>query len=180
MPQPSIGERELPVGAKMKRPRLDIPRTQLEVVCELIAAAAVIGTLAYLAAIWSLLPARIPAHFNFAGEVDRWAGRNSLLSLLGVMLAMYSGFTILQRFPHIYNYPFGLTPENVHRQYQLARQLLTLVKALIVCIFGFMQWQMIQVAEKQSGVLSIWIMPVMIVALVGITLHYFVQAARAK
>jgi uncharacterized membrane protein len=171
---------ELPVGDKMKRPRLNIPRTQLEVFCDLIAAAVVIGIAAYLIATWASLPAKIPVHFNFAGQVDRWGSRNTLFSIFAVMLAMFIGLSILQRFPHIYNYPFGLTPENVHRQYQVARQLLTLIKTEVVCLFAFIQWQTVLVARGREETLGIWFLPFMLLVLSGTTAFYFVQASKAK
>ena len=94
MPEQPLDNWELPVGGKMKRPRLNIPRAQPEVFCDLIAAAVVIGITVYLIAIWTSLPAIIPVHFNFAGQVDRWGSRNVLFSTSAVMLAMYLGLSI--------------------------------------------------------------------------------------
>jgi uncharacterized membrane protein len=180
MSQQPLGNWELPVGDKMKRPRLDIPRAQLEVFCDLIAAVVVIGTMVYLIAIWASLPATVPVHFNFAGQVDRWGGRNVLFSTSAVMLALYIGLSILQRFPHIYNYPFGLTPENVHRQYQVARQLLIFIKTEVVCVFAFIQWQTVSVARGRGETLGVWFLPVMMFVLFGTIAYYFVQASKAK
>jgi hypothetical protein len=180
MPEQPLDNWELPVGGKMKRPRLSIPRTQAEVFCDLIAAAVVIGITVYLIAIWASLPASIPVHFNFSGQVDRWGNRNVLFLTSAVMLAMYTGLTILQRFPHIYNYPFGLTPENVHRQYQVARQLLTLIKTEVVCLFAFIQWQTVSVARGRGETLGIWFLPFMLFVLFGTFAYYFVQASKAK
>ena len=180
MPEQPLDNWELPVGGKMKRPRLNIPRTQLEVFCDLIAAAVVIGITVYLIATWASLPAKIPVHFNFAGQVDRWGSRNVLFSIFAVMLAMYIGLSVLQRFPHIYNYPFGLTPKNVHRQYQVARQLLTLIKTEVVCLFAFIQWQTASVARGRGETLGVWFLPVMMLVLFGTIAYYFVQAFKAK
>lgn len=167
-------------GGKLKRPKLDIPRGQLEIFCELIAATVVICITVYLIAVWPSLPSRIPVHYNFSGQVDRWGNRSSLLSLFGVMLAMYVGFSILHRFPRIYNYPFALTPQNVFRQYQIARQLITLEKTGIVCSFAFMTWQTVQVANGKFASLGIWFLPVMMLFIFGTLAHYFQQAYKAR
>ena len=140
----------------------------------------VIGITVYLIAIWASLPAIIPVHFNFAGQVDRWGSRKVLFSTSAVMLAMYIGLSILQRFPHIYNYPFGLTPENVHRQYRVARQLLTVIKTEVVCLFAFIQWQTVSVARGSGETLGIWFLPVMMLVLFGTIAYYLVQAFKAK
>jgi uncharacterized membrane protein len=168
------------LGREGQRPRLIIPHTQLEVYCEIIAAATLIGFAAYLAAIWTKLPAQIPVHFNIMGQPDRWGSRNTHFSLFGVMAALYIGISILQRFPQIYNYPFGLTPQNVYRQYQLARQLLTLIKTEIVCLFCLVQWETVLAARERSHALGIWLIPVMLLAILGAIVHYFVQASKAK
>jgi len=44
----------------------------------------------YLAAIWNQLPAQVPTHFDFAGNVDTWSGKNTLLFLPGALgIAIY-------------------------------------------------------------------------------------------
>ena len=168
------------VESKMVRPRLHILRTQLDVFSELLAAAVVIGIAAYLIGVWASLPEKVPIHFNFAGQVDRWGSRNALLVFFAVMLAMYVGLSILQRFPQIYNYPFGLTPENVHRQYQVARQLLTLIKTEVVCFFAFIQWQTVSVARGKGETLGAWFLPAMMLVFLGTSAFYFVQASKAR
>jgi hypothetical protein len=171
---------EGPIGYVGKRPRLNIPRTQLEICCETIAAVSLVSLTVYLAAIWIKLPAQIPVHFNIMGQPDRWGSRDSIFSLFGVMAALYAGLSILQRFPHIYNYPFGLTPQNVYRQYQLARQLITLIKTEIVCFICLIQWGAVLAARKQSYSLGTWFIPVMLLAIAGAIVHYSVQASKAK
>ena len=39
----------------------------------------------YLAIIWNKLPAQVPTHFNFQGNVDSWSGKTSLLYLPGAL-----------------------------------------------------------------------------------------------
>ncbi len=163
-----------------QRPRLQIPWTRVEVFCELAAAAVILGTLGYLWTVWSALPAQIPVHFNFSGQADRWGDRGSLLGIFALMAALYAGLGVLQRFPHIYNYPFGLTPENVHRQYLAARQLLTFIKVETVCVFSFLGWRMIESARSASPSLGAWFIPVLMLCLFATIAWYFATASRAK
>lgn len=167
-------------GSKGQRPRLTIPQTNLEICCEIIAAVSLISLAVYLAAIWTKLPAQIPIHFNIMGQPDRWGRQNEIFQLFGVMAALYAGLSILQRFPHIYNYPFGLTPQNVYRQYQLARQLLVLIKTEIVGLFSVIQWAIMQVARERSQTLGILFLLIMTIAIFGTIAIYFVQASKAK
>jgi hypothetical protein len=167
-------------GTVKQRPRLQIPWTRVEVFCELAAAAVILGMLIYFWTAWSTLPARIPVHFNFSGQADRWGDRGSLLGMFAVMAALYTGLSVLQRFPHIYNYPFGLTSQNARRQYLAARQLLTFIKFEIVCVFSFIGWRMLQVARSESPYLGAWFIPVLALCLFATLAWYFVAASRAK
>jgi hypothetical protein len=176
--EPSVNEG---IGAvKGSRPKLKIPFTQIEIYCEIISAVALTGMAIYLMAMWTKLPAQIPGHFNIRGQPDRWDSRNSIFILFGVMVALYAGLSILQRFPHIYNYPFGLTPRNVHRQYQLARELITLIKVEIVLIFVFIHLGIMNVARGQCLTLGPWLMPVIILPILITIIQYCIRAAEAR
>ena len=169
------------IGAeKGPRPKLKIPYTQFESYCEIIAAVVLIAMAVYITAIWAKLPAQIPGHFNIMGQPDRWDGRNSIFSILGIVFALYAGISVLQRFPHIYNYPFGLTPQNVHQQYQLARQLLVLIKTEIVCILSFILAGIMNIALGRSQTLGLWCVPAMIVAILITIVQYGVRASKAR
>ena len=43
----------------------------LEYLCRIILA----GTLVFLIAYWSRIPAQVPTHYNAAGEIDSWGGK---------------------------------------------------------------------------------------------------------
>jgi uncharacterized membrane protein len=57
--------------------------------------------LAYLAAIWTSLPAQVPVHFNLTGKADRFGSKNELLSvsflLTGVNAFVYLLLTNVYR-----------------------------------------------------------------------------------
>ena len=42
---------------------------------------ALAGTAGFLLLFWRRIPGRIPMHYNFAGEIDRWGGKWELLAL---------------------------------------------------------------------------------------------------
>jgi uncharacterized membrane protein len=170
---------ELPGGHKSVRPRLQIERTKIENICEAIAAVMVVSLILHLTLNWSSLPARIPIHFNHSGQADGWGDKRTFLIIWGITVVMYVGLSILQCFPHIYNYPFNLNARNVHRQYLLARQLLTIVKFLVVGSFSFISWQTIQVAKGNAEGIQSWFFLILIPAILGVIVVYFIKAKRA-
>lgn len=42
----------------------------------------VLAPFVYLAVIWNSLPAKVPTHWNYMGEVDQWGDKYSLIALL--------------------------------------------------------------------------------------------------
>jgi uncharacterized membrane protein len=167
-------------SAVKKQPKLEMPRTGLEIYCEVVSATAVAFVLIYLTATWTTLPDKVPTHFNFAGTPDDWGSKYSLLLLVGVTFVLYLGLSILSRFPHIYNYPFALTDENRQRQYLLARQMLTALKAELVCVFVFITWQTVSVARGRAEDLTGWFLPVFLVVVFGTVILYFIKAYRSR
>jgi uncharacterized membrane protein len=166
--------------AKPKQAKLEIPRTRLEIYCEVVAAITVAFVFIYLSATWTTLPDKVPTHFNFAGTPDQWGAKYSLLLLVGITFVLYVGLSILSRFPHIYNYPFAITDENRPRQYLLARQMLTALKAELVCVFVFITWQTVSVARGRAADLTGWFIPVFLVVVFGTIIIYFIKAYRDR
>lgn len=72
-----------------------------------------------LAAVWLLtlyallkLPVTIPIHFNASGQADRYGNKLTLLFLPVLATVIYVGFTYLNRYPHIFNYPAIIKPNS--------------------------------------------------------------------
>ena len=179
MPDPNADWEEFPGLSKSVRPRLQMERTKFENICETAAGALLLSLILYMTQSWSALPAKIPTHFNLAGQADAWGDKHTILILLGVAGVLYVGLSILQQFPHVYNYAFKLTSENVRRQYLLARQLLTVIKLEVVGCLSFISWQIIQVSKGEAHGLQPWLVPILILIIFGTLAVYIVKAKRA-
>lgn len=129
---------------------------------------------------WAVLPQRIPTHYGLSGQPDGWGGKNALLILPGVTLFIFTMFTILERFPRIYNYPVIITSTNAPRQYALARTLLGWLNFEIVWFFSYIEWKTIQIALKQSGGLGPAAVFIFVSATIATTVVYFRQARQAR
>ncbi|MGD7044672.1 DUF1648 domain-containing protein [Jeotgalibacillus proteolyticus] len=132
-----------------KRPVLNLPKTSLEKGLNVAALLVFTALLIYLFVYASSLPDQIPTHFNAAGEPDDWSstGFILLLPLIGVIL--WVGLTILERYPHVYNY-LRLTENNVEYQYRNARMMINIIKNLILIFFSYLTWQSVEVGLQQS------------------------------
>ena len=164
---------ERPIIADLKSSSLQIALDALAIV----ALAAIWGMTIYR---YSQLPESIPRHFNASGEPDAWGSKSIALVLPIVTLVMYASLTILNRVPHRFNYLWTITERNARSQYQLARELLSAVKASFSCIFAYIAWASLETGLGTRQGLGGWFLPTTVSATFIILVVYFVRARRAK
>lgn len=133
-----------------------------------------------LLAIWgwtfshfSTLPETIPTHYNAAGEADDFGGKTSIIRLPIIATLLFIGVTVLNRYPHIFNYPTTITQDNALRLYTLATRMLRYLKLVLVTVFGGITFKTIQTASGESSGLGAWFLP-LTAGLIFIPLIYFV------
>jgi hypothetical protein len=123
------------VLVRAQRPRLKVPWGPLD---RLLFGLGVLGVVLLLGlwfASWPVLPQRVPVHFDLGGEPTRWGHRPTLafVPLLGT--ALFGLLAALTRIPHLYNYPWPITPINAEAQYRLGRRLVLLLGAHLSWVF---------------------------------------------
>ena len=163
-----------------ERPKLKLELTQADKTVE------IIGWL-LIFAVWGLtiinyqsLPDIIPTHYNGAGVADGFGNKWMILTLPLVATVLFIGLTILNKFPHIFNYPTEITADNALRQYTNATRLIRYLKVIIVVIFGLIAFQTIRHANGQTEGLGIWFLP-MTMGLIFIPLiYFFIKSTKTK
>jgi uncharacterized membrane protein len=159
---------------KKNNPKLKISRTTLDWLIEFFALSFLIILIGLPLFFSSELPERIPVHFNFAGEPDGYGTRVTLWILPVTGTLMYMGMTILESFPHIYNYLVDITPENVVKQYRLGTRLIRILKTIILIIFSFISYQTIKTALGSTAGLGKAFLPVFLLITFGTIIIYVV------
>ncbi len=163
-----------------KRPVLKLPLTRMEIGFEVTAALGVLAIIFMTVLFWPALPELVPRHFGFTGKADAWADRNFVIFLPAVALLLYAAMTALGRYPHLFNYPWAITPENARVQYRLARTFFIVVKTEVVWSFAYVQWKSIQVAlGRAEGLGAAWT-PVFLMVVFGALGLYLYRASRFK
>lgn len=91
-------------------------------------------------ALWALatLPAIIPTHFTFSGEVDGYGTKWTIMILPVVATIVYAGVTKINLFPHVFNYMVPITEKNAPSQYTRSTRVLRFVKLVILILFSFL------------------------------------------
>jgi uncharacterized membrane protein len=156
-----------------ERPKITLIPSTADKLMELLGWLILIALWGYTISHFSNLPETIPTHYNAAGEADDFGGKTSIIRLPVIATLLFIGITVLNRFPHIFNYPTTITQDNALRLYTLATRMLRYLKLVLVTIFGGITFKTIQTASGESSGLGGWFLP-LTAGLIFIPMIYFV------
>lgn len=127
---------------------------------------------------YSSLPGTIPTHFNAAGKADGFGGKATILSLPLIASLLFIGITVLNRYPHSFNYPTAITQDNALRQYTLATRMLRYLKLVLVLVFGGIEFMTIQNATGKAAGLGAWFLPLTLVLVFFPLIYFLIKSAQ--
>lgn len=143
------------------RPVLKLQLTTTDYTLEAIAILGIISLFLLAVVSYSSLPEIIPTHFNVKGQADDWGNKTSIFILPGISLLLFTGITIISKFPHIFNYPVKVTVENALHLYSKSVRIMRILKALIIVLFLFIEWQVCKSAVNAE--IPSWFLPAFLV-----------------
>lgn len=148
-----------------KRPKLKIPKTKSEWFWDIIGYLFFLGSIIFLASVWGKLPEKVPGHYDAAGRVDRWGSKWELLILPGVGAILALLMQVLEKFPHIYNYPERLNALNAKQFYVHSRKLLNQLKNICLIFFALILLESIVIAMGWGNGFGKWFLPIVIIGM---------------
>ena len=157
-----------------ERPKLKIQLSPTDKVLELLGWGVLLALWAWTGTSFSNLPDTIPTHFNAAGEADGFGSKASIIGLPVIATLLYIGLTLLNRVPHIFNFPTPVTEDNALKQYTNATRMIRYLKLILVFVFAGISYQTIQQANGTGEGLGLWFLPLTLV-LIFVPLIYFVS-----
>jgi Protein of unknown function (DUF1648) len=141
-----------------------VARTRLERALQFLSTLSATGYALYWGFNWNGTPERVPRHFGFDGQPDAWGGPGMLWLLPTLAFGVFLGLTILERFPHLFNYPIQVTPLNRAALHRFGRQSLLWVKTLVVLAFWYITAAAIETSRGNLNGLGAWFAPSLLVA----------------
>jgi len=129
------------------------------------------------------LPARIPTHFNAAGQADGWGTPGMLWLIPIVGSVIYLLMTLVARFPGAFQFPLRTLPAGGRQLEVLALSMIAWLKAEVVCLFAWIQYETINIVRQGQGRLSPLFVPLLLVAVfwtIGWHMAAMRRAARAR
>lgn len=117
---------------------MKVKTTIADIVLESLTLFMMAGSAVYLFVIWSSVPDKLPMHYNFAGEIDRWGGKGELFILILFNWILYLVATGVEKVPQIWNTGVKVTEENQYWIYRTLKYMIKTLKLIIVFIFTFL------------------------------------------
>jgi uncharacterized membrane protein len=163
-----------------QRPKLQIPYTSTDKIID-------IAGWICLAALWAItifaygnLPETIPTHFGVGGEVDDYGSKMTLFFLPVIGTLLFIGMTVLNNYPHIFNYPADITPANALSQYTNATRMIRHLKVSITFIMFVTVFMIYNASSSGSGKIGSAFLPIFIIVLVLPLAYFTIKAIRGK
>lgn len=164
-----------------KRPRLKIKYTKADIGIE-------IACWVCLFLFWLLffmsyaeLPESVPIHYNAAGEIDAFGGKEMLWGLPITSTFLCVLLSLINFFPHLFNYPEKVTKENAYRQYQNALQMIRYLKLFLILIFGYILYKATSYAPNgTSQGLGVWFIFVLIIPIFVLIVFLCARAHKLR
>ena len=164
-----------------QRPIIKIPLSTADKVEEALCIVILISLWAGVIVVFPSLPQTIPRHFNATGTADGFGDKANIFALPLVATFEYALITILQRFPHIYNYLSEVTPENARRMYTSATKLMRHIKLVVLIILTAVVVLIYRSVVTNSFGIGTWFLPASIgLIMIPLVVYLIGKGNRAK
>ena len=117
---------------------MKIKNSLADIIMEVLGLVMLIGTPLYLAIRWPSIPDKLPMHYNFAGEIDRWGGKGEILFLVVMVWILYLMISLVEHFPSVWNTGVQVTLENRMRVYRTLKYMVKTLKLAMTLVFTFL------------------------------------------
>ena len=117
---------------------MKIKNSLADIIMEVLGLVMLIGTPLYLVIRWPSIPDKLPMHYNFAGEIDRWGGKGEVLFLVVMVWILYLMISLVEHFPSVWNTGVQVTPENRMRVYRTLKYMVKTLKLAMTLVFTFL------------------------------------------
>lgn len=145
-----------------QRPRIKIPLNEMDRFLEFSGWAILVIMWGFVLYKYSSLPETIPTHFNASGHPDGFGDSVTIFLLPALATVFFVGLTILNKYPHAFNYPNEVTLENAMVLYKRATSLIRYLKLGLVLLFGFITYKTIRISSGSEKNLGSWLLPMIL------------------
>ena len=128
---------------------------------------------------FSGLPESIPIHFNASGQVDGFGSRMLIFILPLLSSILFAGLTILNRHPHVFNYPVRVTAQNALLLYKHASRMIRVLAVVIATVFLNTAIGCVFIARGYIDKLPIWLFPVELILPYSVIIYFMYKLTKS-
>ena len=154
---------------------MNLKNNKIDWIIEIMCLTLLIGLTAYLIFHWGSIPDKIPAHYDWEGNIDRWGNKSDLIFLPMMSWFLYLLITGLQQVPLVWNTGVKITEENEERVYRTLKYMLETLKMIVVADLTY-----ITVHSLMGKSLSGWFAMIVPVAVFGDLIFWIVRLYQVK
>ena len=162
------------------QPKLKVTLFATDWIIEILAVVTLLAIWIVVLVNYANLPDEIPTHYNGSGEADGFSHKNEIFALPIVTTILFAGLTIINRFPHIFNYPTEITPDNAALQYKFMTRMIRFLKLSIAVIFLMIVLGTVATANEITNGLGKWFLPCVMALIFVPTLYFIIRSSREK
>jgi uncharacterized membrane protein len=124
------------------------------------------------------LPDTIPIHYGADGKADGYGTKYTIFLLPLIGTVIFIGLTILNRYPHLFNYPHTITADNKEKSYRTAQAMISTLKLLITLIFLYILYRTILITSESAVGLSALFVPFTFFVITAVVTYYILQLLK--
>ena len=126
------------------------------------------------------LSVEIPRHFDHKEYPTAFSDKNMIWMFPAIGVLLYVALAWLTRSPHLYNYPKPITADNAEKQYRVATKLIRIINTVLVSLFAYIQFVIIQTAMGETSGLGAWFLPVFLLLVFAPIAWFMFKSVRSQ
>ena len=163
-----------------QRPEIKLPLTKNDRILEATSFIMLVLLWVGIIIFYPQLPEQVPSHINPAGRVDDHSDKLSIITLPAVATLVWALLTWINRFPHWFNYPTQITPENAFEKYSSATRMIRVLKFCVMLVFSLIVFIIFRIAFTNSDGPGLWLFPVVILILIAPVAYFLIKSIRTS
>lgn len=156
------------------QPKINLKKTGLDFTLEIVAFIAMSLTFILVTSNWERFPSEIRLNSSATGA--KWV----LLILPFASLIFYVGMSILNRFPHKFNYPIKVTEQNAEKLYKIGVRTVSFMKMLICIMILYAVISIVSSIVYNKSIFSMTVFFIFIIGILVATVISIVKMFRVK
>ena len=145
------------------KPKLKVELSSTDKVLEVLSWIILVTWWVFVLFSFTRFPHTIPTHFNASGDPDSYGNKSTIFMLPIIGTALVIGLTILNNYPHIFNYGTGFNRDNALNQYTTATRIIRYFKLLVVIVFAIISFLIYSISRGKSSGLGSLFLPAIII-----------------